>query len=165
MRALARPVVVVVATLAELFGAAPRSVQAQANGSIRGKVVSRVDQHAIADARVSVVGADRTAATNQQGEFAIADLPAGTYEVRARLIGYGEGTDTVTVAGGEVATANFSLEPKALALDAVAVTALGIERSKRETPYAISGVSDTDVTKASPSTVPAALYGEVPGLK
>ena len=165
MRALARPVVVVVATLAELLGAAPRSAQAQANGSIRGKVVSRVDQHAIADARVSVVGANRTAATNQQGEFAIADLPAGTYEVRARLIGYGEGTDTVTVAGGEVATANFSLEPKALALDAVAVTALGIERSKRETPYAMSEVKGAELTKTSPLTVQSALYGEVPGLK
>ena len=165
MRAITRPLTVVVATLAGLFGAAPRSAQAQAEGSVRGRVVSRVDQHPIPDARVSVAGANRTTVTNQQGEYVIADVPAGTYQVRARLIGYGEATDTVTVTPGQVATANFSLEPKALALDEVTVTALGIERSKRETPYAMSEVSGAELTKTSPLTVQSALYGEVPGLK
>ena len=165
MRAITRPLTVVVATLAGLFGAAPRSAQAQAEGSVRGTVVSRVDQHPIPDARVSVAGANRTTVTNQQGEYVIADVPAGTYQMRARLIGYGEAIDTVTVTPGQVATANFSLEPKALALDEVTVTALGIERSKRETPYAMSEVSGAELTKTSPLTVQSALYGEVPGLK
>src|SRR5437764_8778124 len=165
MRAITRPLTIVVATLAGLFGAAPRSAQAQAEGSVRGRVVSRVDQHPIPDARVSVAGANRTTVTNQQGEYVIADVPAGTYQVRARLIGYGEATDTVTVTPGQVATANCSLEPKALALDEVTVTALGIERSKRETPDAMSEVKGAELTKTSPLTVQSALYGEVPGLK
>jgi len=138
---------------------------AQAEGSIRGTVVSRADQHPIADARVFVVGTNRASITNQSGQYVVANVPPGTYPVRARLIGYGEGTDTVTVTGGEVATADFSLEPKAMALDAVAVTALGIERTTRETPYAMSQVGAAEVTKASPLTVQSALYGEVPGLK
>src|SRR2546429_5513447 len=127
MRAITRPLTIVVATLAGLFGAAPRSAQAQAEGSVRGRVVSRVDQHPIPDARVSVAGANRTTVTNQQGEYVIADVPAGTYQVRVRLIGFGEATDTVAVAGGQAATADFSLEAKVLALDAVTVTGLGIE--------------------------------------
>ena len=165
MRAIARPFVVVLTTLAGLCGAAPRSAQAQADGSIRGKVVSRADQHPIPDARVSVAGANRTAVTNQQGEYVIADVPAGSHVVRVRIIGFGEATDTVAVAGTQVATADFSLEARALLLDVKAVTALGIERSPRETPYAMSGVDAAQVTKASPMTVPSALYGEVPGLK
>src|SRR5438874_2198549 len=165
MRAIARPFVVVLTTLAGLCGAAPRSAQAQADGSIRGKVVSRADQHPIPDARVSVAGANRTAVTNQQGEYVIADVPAGSHVVRVRIIGFGEATDTVAVAGTQVATADFSLEARALLLDVKAVTALGIERSPRETPYAMSGVDAAQVTKASPMTVQSALYGEVPGLK
>src|SRR5256885_12522255 len=108
MRTIARPFVVVLTTLAGLCGAAPRSAQAQGDGTVRGKVVSRADQHPIPDARVSVAGANRTTVTNQQGEYVIADVPAGTYQMRARLIGYGEATDTVTVTPGQVATANFS---------------------------------------------------------
>jgi iron complex outermembrane recepter protein len=142
-----------------------RRAAAQAEGSIRGSVVSRADRRPIPDARVSVAGTNRTSTTNQSGEYVVSDVPAGTYQVRARLIGYGEGTDTVTVTAGEVATADFSLEPKAMALDAVAVTALGIERTKRETPYAISEVQAEQVTQTSPLSVQAALYGEVPGLK
>src|SRR5437879_7369364 len=97
MRAIARPFVAVLTTLAGLCGAAPRSAQAQADGTIRGKVVSRADQHPIPDARVSVAGANRTAVTNQQGEYVIADVPAGRHDVRVRIIGFGEATDTVAV--------------------------------------------------------------------
>src|SRR5438477_11282933 len=164
MTASARAVAVVVATLVGLLGA-PGTANAQAAGSIRGTVSAREDRRPLPNARVSIAGADRGAMTNERGEYVIADVPAGTYTLRARLIGYGEGSDTLTVAPGQVATADFSLETKVIALDAQTVTALGIERSKRETPYAISGVADSEVTKASPMTVQSALYGEVPGLK
>jgi iron complex outermembrane receptor protein len=164
MRAIARPVAVLVATLVGLL-AAPGSATAQAAGSIRGRVVSKADQRPIADARVFVAGTNRSVITNQGGEYTVSDVAAGTYQLRARVIGYGEQSDTVTVTAGGVATADFALEAKALELDATVVTALGVEQSKRGTPYAISGVSPSDLTKTSPSTVPAALYGEVPGLK
>ena len=173
MRAIARRVSMFLTTALALAAIAARSAPAQANGSgggggggsIRGKVVSSADQHAIPDAHVIVVGTKRTATTNQSGEYVVSDVPAGTYQVRARLIGFSERSDTVTVTAGASATADFSLEAKALLLDVKAVTALGIERSQRETPYAMSGVDSARVTKASPMTVQSALYGEVPGLK
>jgi len=169
MRAIARRVSLFLTTLLALVAIAGRSAAAQADGSgegsIRGRVVSRVDERPIPDAHVFVAGTSRSATTNQSGEYVVSDVPAGTYQVRARLIGYGERSDTVTVTAGAVATADFSLEAKALLLDVKAVTALGIEQSKRVTPYAISGVADTELTKASAPTVQSALYGEVPGLK
>src|SRR5256885_5766596 len=173
MRAIARRVSMFLTTALALAAIAARSAPAQANGSgggggggsIRGKVVSSADQHAIPDAHVIVAGTNRTATTNQSGEYVFSDVPAGTYQVRARLIGFGERSDTVTVTAGASATADFSLEAKALALDAVVATALGVERTKRETPYAISEVKAEQVTQTSPLTVQSALYGEVPGLK
>jgi iron complex outermembrane recepter protein len=160
-----RRVPILLTVITAVLGTAARVVAAQTEGSIRGTVVSKTDQRPIPDARVFVAGANRMSTTNQSGEYVVSNVPAGTYQVRARVIGYGEATDTVTVTAGEVATANFSLEPKVMALDAVTVTALGIERSKRETPYAMSQVDSADLTKASPLTVQSALYGEVPGLK
>jgi len=148
-----------------MVGPAARLVAAQTEGSIRGTVVSRADQRPIADARVFVAGTNRASGTNAKGEYLIANVPAGTHVVRARMIGFGESTDTVVVTAGEVATADFSLEAKVMALDAVTVTALGIERSKRETPYASTAVQGAEVNKTSPLTVQSALYGEVPGLK
>ena len=142
MRAIARRVSMFLTTALALAAIAARSAAAQADGasggSIRGKVVSSADQHAIPDAHVIVAGTNRTATTNQSGEYVVSDVPAGTYQVRARLIGFGERSDTVTVTAGASATADFSLEAKALAMDVVAVTALGIKQSKRVTPYAMS---------------------------
>src|SRR5436305_3518480 len=171
MRAIARRVSMFLTTVLTLAAIAGRSAAAEADGSsggggsIRGKVVSSADQDAIPDAHVIVVGTKRTATTNQSGEYVVSDVPAGTYQVRARLIGFSERSDTVTVTAGASATADFSLEAKALLLDVKAVTALGIERSQRETPYAMSQVDSARVKKASPMTVQSALYGEVPGLK
>jgi len=147
-----------------ILGAAARRVAAQGGGSIRGTVVSKDDHRPIPGAQV-FVGANRASLTNESGEYVVADVPAGTYQVRVRLIGLGEGTDTVTVTAGQVATADFALQRKVMPLDAVTVTALGIDRAKRETPYDISGVNGDQVTQASPLTVQSALYGEVPGLK
>src|SRR5205823_3496933 len=132
MRAIARRVSLFLTTLRALVAIAGRSAAAQADGSgegsIRGRVVSRVDERPIPDAHVFVAGTSRSATTNQSGEYVVSDVPAGTYQVRARLIGYGERSDTVTVTAGAVATADFSLEAKALLLDVKAVTALGIEQ-------------------------------------
>src|SRR5437763_5816819 len=171
MRAIAHRVSVFLTTVVTLVAIAGRSAAAQADGSgggggsIRGKVVSSADQRPIPDGHVFVGGINRAATTNQDGQYVVSDVPAGTYQVRARVIGYGERSDTVTVTAGAIATADFSLEAKALLLDVKTVTALGIERSKRETPYAMSEVKGAELTKTSPLTVQSALYGEVPGLK
>jgi hypothetical protein len=53
-----------------------RGAAAQADGSIKGAVVSREDRRPIADARVSVVGTSRGATTNQSGAYEITGIPA-----------------------------------------------------------------------------------------
>src|SRR2546430_5303158 len=97
MRAIARRVSVFLTTVLALAAIAARSAVAQADGSsrgsIRGKVVSGADQHPIPDARVFVAGANRTATTNQSGEYVVSHVPAGRDHVRARGIGFGERGD------------------------------------------------------------------------
>src|SRR6266516_1604586 len=142
MRPNTRRVPLLIVLFIAILGATapPPPVAAQGGGSIRGTVVSKDDHRPIPGAQV-FVGANRASLTNESGEYVVADVPAGTYQVRVRLIGFGEATDTVTVTAGQVATADFALERKVMPPDAVTVTALGIDRAKRETPYDISGVN------------------------
>src|SRR5256714_4505405 len=106
MRAIAHRVSVFLTTVLALTVIAARSGTAQADGSsggggsIRGKVVSSADQRPIPDTHVFVGGINRAASTNQDGQYVVSDVPAGTYQVRARVIGYGERSDTVTVTAG-----------------------------------------------------------------
>src|SRR2546423_345074 len=106
MRAIPPPVSVFLTTVVTLVAIAGRSAAAQADGSsggggsIRGRVVSSADQRPIPDAHVFVGGINRAATTNQDGQYVVSDVRAGTYQVRARVIGYGERSDTVTVTAG-----------------------------------------------------------------
>src|SRR5919106_393732 len=92
--------------LAALLGGAS-AVAAQGDGSIRGTVLAAASAQPIANAQVFVVGTLRRAVTNDSGQYTITDVPAGTYQLRARLIGFAEGTRTVTVTAGQVATVEF----------------------------------------------------------
>jgi iron complex outermembrane recepter protein len=165
MRSTTRRVPLLITALTAMLGASTRSATAQAEGSIRGRVVSSADSGPISAARVLLSGTNLGTVTNQSGEYIIAGVPAGTHQLRVRMIGFAEGTGTVTVAAGEVATVDFVLDQRVIALDAKVVTALGIEQQKRETPYAMTEVKAAQLTQASPLTVQSALYGEVPGLK
>ncbi|MDZ7337710.1 MAG: M56 family metallopeptidase [candidate division KSB1 bacterium] len=57
-------------------------------GSIKGFVVEYATGVRLAGARVSVVGTRFHARTDQNGEFAISNLPQGTYDVEAQAPGY-----------------------------------------------------------------------------
>ena len=154
-----------IAALAALLGAGVSAAAAQTDGSIRGTVLSTPGAQPVANAEVFILGTIRRSLTNENGQYVITAVPVGRYQLRARMIGFAEGTQMVTVRAGETATADFALEKQVVALDAVLVTALDIERSKRETPYALSQVDSSKLTDASPLSIQAALYGEVPGLK
>jgi len=58
-------------------------------GIISGKVVEGVTNEPVPGANVVIVGTDRGAATDLNGEFVIPNLEAGIYQVRVSALGYG----------------------------------------------------------------------------
>src|SRR5688500_1123621 len=82
-------------------------------GTIAGKVTS-VTGTPISGAQVRATSGTRTVASalsDQNGDYRLADVPAGTYTVSARLLGYREAsTANVNVSTGFVATANLTLD-------------------------------------------------------
>jgi len=76
-------------------------------GSISGQVTDAEDGSAISGAQVT--DGTRTTTTDATGEYTIADVPPGTYQVTAGKEGYQSSSMTVNVLSGSSAVANLSL--------------------------------------------------------
>ena len=101
--------------------AAPTTLTILETGRIAGHV--RDSQGTpVKHARVVVVGTALTAATDDSGAYAIANVPTGTYTVRAQMIGYTAAeTKGVRVTANATVTVELTLAPGAMALQAVVV--------------------------------------------
>src|SRR2546425_8003254 len=83
------------------------STEARAQGRITGTVTAAQDGRPIAGATVTVVGTNRTVATDASGRYEIADAPSGTQQVRVRLLGFAPLTQTAQVPAGEAVRPDF----------------------------------------------------------
>jgi TonB-dependent starch-binding outer membrane protein SusC len=136
--------------VAFFIGLLPGVLRAQTTGTISGRVVAAEGQP-IVGAQVSIAGTTRGANTDQQGRYTIAGVPAGVQRVRARMLGYTPGDQTVTISAGGTATVDFQLQQSALQVGAVVVTATGQEQQQREIGSSI-GVIDVSQTPLAPVT-------------
>jgi outer membrane receptor protein involved in Fe transport len=141
---------VCIAVLAALGQATP--ALAQAGGTIVGKVTDDRSGVALPGAQISTMvdTKDRSARSDQDGQYRLIDVPAGSRTVTVRMIGYAVKTATVTVVAGQTATLNVALAVRPLDLDAVVVTGQGGEISKRRIATTVDVVS-REVIEASPA--------------
>lgn len=90
--------------------------------SIYGRVVDNLTKEPIIGANVIILGTDYGAATNDQGEFSIINVPPNTYQVRASVIGYNSVTKTdIGVMPGRPSQIEFELISTAIELESVVV--------------------------------------------
>lgn len=74
------------------------------------------------------------------------------------------GMKTVTITVGSSNTIDVDLEEDASELDEVVVTALGIERQKKEIGYAAQGIKSAEIVQATPVDIAQGLQGKIAGL-
>jgi TonB-linked SusC/RagA family outer membrane protein len=142
----------------------PAAVLAQAQGVVQGTVVDSSSGQPIPSVQVSVVGSSLGALTSADGRFRINGVPEGQHTIRARRIGYGTQDVTVTVSADGAATVEFRLNSSASQLDAVVVTALGMETQKRAVTNSVQEVSGPDLSRAGATNMVEALSGKVSGV-
>lgn len=101
---------------------------AQTRGTVRGRVADADGSGPVAAAQLMLVGTRLGAATSGSGEYRIANVPAGTYQLRVLRLGYEPATKSVTVGADEV-VADFTLTKAVTRLQEVVTTATGdVER-------------------------------------
>jgi len=126
-------------------------------GSMTGTVRDAATGATIAGA--TVTDGTRSATSDANGGYTIANVPAGTCTVTATAIGYNGASQSVQVTAGQISTANFALSP---ATGAIAGTV-----RDAATGAATAGAAVTDGTRSATSdanggytiaNVPAGTY-------
>jgi iron complex outermembrane receptor protein len=112
--------VVGVIACAVLILIATSSRLAAQGGSVRGRVADTTGAP-LARVSVSIEALGARATTNEQGEYEIRGVPAGTHSVRARLLGYVPQIVRVTVSETQPARQDFALHTQPIGLAPVDV--------------------------------------------
>ena len=135
-----------------------------AGGSVAGHVTDARTGHGVPGARVSLQGASLGAVTNDSGGFRIANVPAGTYTLTVRRIGYAQGVRTTTVTADQEVVVDVRLEVSASPLDAVVVTGTVSAAEQKELSSPITVVTAADIERRGIEKVNDLFRGEIPGV-
>ena len=137
---------------------------AQQTGTVVVQVVDSAGGAPVRGAQVHVVGTEIGALTNLEGRAQLLNVPVGARTVRVQLLGYGARSLPVSVVAGTPATLTVRVRQEALALDALVVTALGVEKSERSLGYAVQSVTAAALERSPEVTLVSALSGQAAGI-
>jgi TonB-linked SusC/RagA family outer membrane protein len=147
--------------LLALLWVAPLRAQ-ESTGTIRGSVVDTATQQPLGG--VTIAAGARGTRSQADGRFVITDVPVGTYDLRARMLGYMPVTQSVTVTAGQVTLVQVAMTAQAVGLAEIVVTGYGEQRAGDITG-AVTQLSDQDFNPGR-ITVPAQLIqGKVAGVQ
>jgi TonB-linked SusC/RagA family outer membrane protein len=139
-------------------------VQSQATGTITGTVVDATSGRTLESAQVYIEALNMGGLSNQQGRFLILNVPVGTHDVRAELIGYTGTTESVTVTAGQTTTVEFRINATALRLQELVVTGVAGETPRVKLPFTVERVDFEEMPVPSPSAE-GLIQGKVAGVK
>jgi TonB-linked SusC/RagA family outer membrane protein len=125
---------------------------------VSGKVTAADDKLPIPGVTVKAVGANAATQTNADGFFTL-NIPEGVTQLQFSFLGYA--TRTLPIAAGAM---NVVLKQDSMQLQEVVVSALGIERQKREVGYSSATLNNDVITRAAAVNVANGLQGKVSGL-
>ncbi len=134
----------------------------QVLGTISGQVTDSRTTAGMASVQIYIPSTSHGTLSNSSGRFTIAGVPAGTYRVRAQLIGYATQEQSVTVTAGQTATVTFAMGTEAVSLDALVVTATGEQRA-RQIGNSLTRVTSREIEVAPARNTQDLLMGRAPG--
>ena len=146
-----------------LGGAVP--IAAQQTGTIQGTVTANATGRTLGGARIQVVGTTYTGSTLANGTFVIRDVRAGTYTVRASIIGYSSQETSVTLAAGQTVDLDFVMNRAAISLDEIVVTGTAGAQERRVIGNSVSRVQVGEELEDAPiQNATQLLTARTPGL-
>jgi len=148
-----------------LLALSPLSVAMAQTGTIVGKVTDVATKQPISDVRLVLSGGAAETQSNKDGEFRLVNVKAGSVIVAAFRLGYKTKADTLTVAAGQTATANFQMTASLVTLSELVVTGTAGNQERKAQAALVASVSAADIIKDAPITsVANLLQSRVPGV-
>ena len=148
---------------AAVLGSPGTLVAQDQTGTIRGQVVSTGGQP-IAEAQAGVLGTTRGARSDATGGFIISAVPVGEHRVRVIRLGFDAVTLPVTITAGDTIEVEVRMQPAAIQLSQVIVSATGQEVRLREQGTATSVISVDTVQLAAVPDFSNLLQGRAAGV-
>jgi len=143
----------------------PATTVAQVGGTIRGSVLEAGTQRPLVNVRITLVGTDREARTDDNGSFELRGVDPGQYTVEATFIGYTRQGSVVTVSTGQVSVVSFTLQRAPIQLDEFVVTGTAGRTEKKEIGNAVTSLDVGDLSQvALIANVQEMLNARSPGL-
>ncbi|MFV1987429.1 MAG: TonB-dependent receptor domain-containing protein [Gemmatimonadota bacterium] len=128
-------------------------------GVITGRVTDAASLQPLDGAQVFVVGTARGVLANAEGRYTLR-LPAGTYTIQSRYLGYNANEQTVTLEEGETLTIDFALDVGGLVVDEIVVTGTRTQRSALETTVPVDVITSVELQQ-SPQTELAQVIRDI----
>ncbi len=126
---------------------------AQITGEVRGQIADStgaVISNASVTLRNVATGESRSQTSNDQGYFAFALLPIGTYEVRAEAAGFRTALTRVEVRSGEISSVRFAMEvgqvTETVTVEAAA-SKLDLENAQIQTGFVGQAIQELPVAR------------------
>ncbi|MEO7966358.1 MAG: SusC/RagA family TonB-linked outer membrane protein [Gemmatimonadaceae bacterium] len=102
-------------------------------GTIAGRVIDSNSQSPLSSVTVMIEGTQRGALTGNNGQFVLANVPAGAVKVRVARIGFSPQSKDVTVTAGQTAEVDYALVAVAANLSPIVTVGYGTQRREAVT--------------------------------
>ncbi len=108
---------------------------------IAGHVIVKGTEENIPFATVMILGTNRGAVSNEEGQFEFRKLAAGKYTLRVQVMGYKTQEKTITVSAEATSVVHFQMEEVSFTTDEVVVSANRNEVSRKAAPVVVNVMS------------------------
>lgn len=141
-----------------LVGACWTQMAGAESGALSGRVSDAETKRPLPGANVQLLGTTRGASADREGRFMVVNVPAGSYAVRASMIGYRSVTvSKVEIREGEVAHLDFALQPTPIEFDPIVVVAGKTQQRLDQAAVSVSVVSARDIQQRNATNLIEAL--------
>ena len=108
---------------------------------IAGHVIVKGTEESIPFATIMILGPNRGAVSNEEGQFEFRKLAAGKYTLRVQVMGYKTQEKTITVSAEATSVVHFQMEEESFMTDEVVVSANRNEVSRKAAPVVVNVMS------------------------
>jgi TonB-dependent SusC/RagA subfamily outer membrane receptor len=143
---------------------APSSTSAQ-TGTIVANVLDATTRGPLTGVQVSIPRLQMGGLTNDLGRLSIANVPVGSHEVRAEMIGRASASATVQVVAGQSVEVNLILENRAISLEGVVVTGVAAATPRAQLAFTVDQVKIEPAMVAATLNAGTLIQGRMPGAK